>query len=63
MDADTLARAKSVRLLDKRILTMCRCAWPIQTYRNGSGHASDCPAHTEHERTRTKRNALIRGSI
>lgn len=44
-----LARARRVRERKLARLTAivqaCTCAWPLVTYRNGSGHDSNCPAH------------------
>jgi hypothetical protein len=28
-------------------LEACTCEYPLVRYRNGDGHRSDCPAHTE----------------
>lgn len=41
-------QAKAARRLRKekiKVLRMCKCCWPIITYRNGSGHDDECPAH------------------
>lgn len=31
------------RIIEK--LARCSCSWPVVRYRNGDGHASNCPAH------------------
>lgn len=38
-----LARARRARTIE--IMQACTCAWPITTYRNISGHKSECPSH------------------
>ncbi len=40
-----LAAAKFQREQRIEALQACVCTWPLDVYRNGSGHASDCPAH------------------
>lgn len=42
---ELLSLAKVKRREVIRALRRCRCAYPLVRYRNGSGHAPDCPAH------------------
>lgn len=41
----TLANAKKMRDEEIELLAACTCEYPINRYRNGSGHAADCPTH------------------
>lgn len=36
-----------------RQLKACTCLYPVKVYRNGSGHADDCPAHKIFTEART----------
>lgn len=44
-DATKLAKARLERTRMIELLTICTCAYPIDRYRNRSGHHSECPAH------------------
>lgn len=50
-DEPVMVQARARRKAMRRELNLCECAWPIETYRNGSGHHADCPAHAEYRRT------------
>ena len=41
------ARAERQRRLEEFTIMVdaCECLWPLQTYRNGSGHHPTCPAY------------------
>lgn len=41
------ARAERQRRLEKlaEAVEACDCLWPLQVYRNGSGHDPACPAY------------------
>lgn len=41
-DSEKLAKAKRLRERAIRALTKCDCAFPLETYRNGHGHAPTC---------------------
>lgn len=43
------AKARRTAMLAnlRRVVRLCNCAWPIQTYRNGDGHHPECPAHVK----------------
>jgi hypothetical protein len=45
--AQLLEQAEEKRRGMIRRLAMCRCAYPLERYRNGSGHATSCPVHQE----------------
>lgn len=40
------ARARQL-MLERltKLVEQCNCLWPIVKYRNGDGHADNCPAH------------------
>jgi hypothetical protein len=40
-----LTEAKARRVAQIKMLEACVCAWPVVRFRNGSGHAEQCPAH------------------
>lgn len=47
MAEDKLKQARLLRRRERALLAMCNCAYPIDRYRNGSGHHPECPTHLE----------------
>lgn len=44
-DEQRLRLAAAERKRRIKTMRLCECTWPLDTYRNGSGHADTCPAH------------------
>lgn len=44
-DEQQLREAKKLRREIAKAIRACTCAYPLVKFRNGSGHADDCPAH------------------
>lgn len=51
-----LANAKHRREHMIARLQLCTCAYPIDVYRNGSGHSNDCPVHVLYMKEREERD-------
>ncbi len=62
-DENELQRARRLRVIERKLLLMCTCSYPIVRYRNRTGHWDACPAHAETIATQAKRAALARGAI
>lgn len=45
----TAEQQQAKRRRDEQIddLRICECEFPVRSFRNGSGHASDCPTHAK----------------
>ena len=51
---DKSKEAKRFRQARIKQMRSCMCFWPIEVYRNGSGHHDACPAHIEYQAKRNE---------